>query len=316
MPNVSVALYQKASKVRADGTAPIYVRAIADRKSTLRSTGVAVEPRHWNANRQRVRAGHDLADALNARLQALLHEAQEAALGARSAEAVTAALDGPAGSLTAYFDRFIDRLRAKGDRAHWEVRKYSTTLGKLRGALGAEVSWAAVDGDALARFERYCREDRENGPNMVKKEVTRLRRVYKVAIRDGVIGPADDPFLTYEPPRGQRVERRKLPLLDVETIAALGPKEGVQDGSVEAVVRDAFVFSFYAAGMRFGDVARLKASEVSGGRAVYRMLKTSTPMSVPQAFDTGVRSPASSPALVLSSSSSACEARSIEAAFR
>ena len=41
------------------------------------------------------------------------------------------------------------------------------------------------------------------------------------------------------------------------------------------------MFSYYAAGMRFGDVARLKAPEVSDDRASYRMLKTGTPVSIP-----------------------------------
>ena len=46
-------------------------------------------------------------------------------------------------------------------------------------------------------------------------------------------------------------------------------------------MRDAFVFAFYAGGMRFSDVCRLKASDVVEGRANYRMMKTGTPMSVP-----------------------------------
>ena len=279
MSNVSVKLYQKTSKTRADGTAPVYVRVIADRKSRLVSTGVYVEPKHWNKARGRVRAGHDIADALNAKLQAALNGAREAALSARSAAAVKAALDGPAGSFTAYFEAFNDRLRARGGRGVWELKKYSTTLAKLRAAVGEAVSWAELDGDAVRAFERHCRDVAKNNPNTVRKELTRLRRVVTEAVREGVVPPASDPFLTYKKPKGQRVERRKLPLADVERIAALGPGDGVADGSDDAVARDAFVFSFYAGGMRFGDVCRLKASEVRGGRATYRMMKTGTPMS-------------------------------------
>ena len=160
MPNVSTALYLKASKAKVDGTAPVYVRVTANRKSRLVSTGIYVEPKHWNKNRLRVRSGHDLADALNAKLQAALNEVREAALSASSAKAVKTAVDGPSGSLTAFFERFVDRLRAKGATAHWEVKKYSSTLAKLRAALGRDLSWAEVDRDALASFERYCRESK------------------------------------------------------------------------------------------------------------------------------------------------------------
>ena len=267
MPNVSTALYLKISKTKADGTTPVYVRVTANRKSRLVSTGVYVEPKHWNKNKGVVRASHDLADAYNTKLQAALNEAREAALSAPSAKAVKAALDGPAGSLTAYFERFVDRLRAKGATAHWEVKKYGTTLAKLRGTLGHDLAWAEVDRDALVAFERYCRDVKKNNANTVRKELTRLRRVYSEAVRDGAIPPAADPFLVYRKPKGRRVERRKLPLADIEKLAALGPADGVADGSAEAVARDAFAFSFYAGGMRFGDVARLKAAEITGDGA-------------------------------------------------
>ncbi|MEL6616731.1 MAG: Arm DNA-binding domain-containing protein, partial [Bacteroidota bacterium] len=60
MATTSVKLYQKASKRRKDGTAPIYVRIIVDRKSSLVSTGISVEPKFWNADKGRVRASHDI----------------------------------------------------------------------------------------------------------------------------------------------------------------------------------------------------------------------------------------------------------------
>ena len=281
MPNISCAPYQKASKRKADGTAPIYVRVTANRKSRLVSTGLYVEPKHWNKARGRVRAGHDLADAYNARLQAALNGVREAALSAPSAGAVKAALDGSGGTLTAYLETYVERLRARGDRAHWERKKFSTLLAKVRSALGHDVPWAEVDRDALVAFERHCRETCGNGPNTVRKELSRLGRVFKEAVRDGVIKPAENPFLVYVKPKGQRVERRKLPLADVRKIAALGPGDGVADGSADAVARDVFVFSFYAGGVRFGDVAKLKASDVKGERVEYRMMKTGTVMSVP-----------------------------------
>ena len=281
MSNVTTKLYQKASKAKADGSAPVYVRVTANRKTRLVSTGVYVEPKHWNAGRERVRAGHDLADAYNDRLQGALNEAREAALSAGSAAAVKAAIDGPGGSFTAYFEAFIDRLRARGGRGHWETKKYAGTLAKARAALGAEIGWAELDGDALRAFERHCRDACENNANTTRKELSRFGRVVKEAVREGAIPPAADPFLVYSMPSGERVERRKLPLADVQKLAALGPADGVADGSDDAVARDTFVFSFFVCGMRFGDVAKLRAAEVGGGRAQYRMLKTNQPMDLP-----------------------------------
>lgn len=275
----SVKLVLRKDKVRSDGTAPVLLRMTAHRKSRYAATGVYVPPRDWNANRQEVRASHDIAEALNSRLAKIRNEAQTIALDATSAGAVKAALAGTGGSLTGYFERFIAGLDASGQL--WEYKKYKTTLVKLRAALGDHLAWGEVDREALVRFERYLRQTRKNAPNTVLKELTRLRRVIKQAVRDGEVKPADDPFLVYEKPKGQKVERRKLSFAEVGRMELLGADDGLVPGTLDEVARDAFVFAFYAGGMRFSDVCHLKADDVVGSRVDYRMLKTGTPMSVP-----------------------------------
>lgn len=279
VPHATVKLIQRPDKLRADGTAPVYVRITANRKTRQKATGVYVEPKHWNAKRQEVRASHDIADALNSKLRDTLNEARTLALNAPTAKAVQSRIGGVGGSLTSYFQRFIDRLDSRD--GFWEWKKYRVTLGKLQECLGREIAWREVDRDALIRFERYCREKKKNNPNTTRKELTRLRRVYKEAIRDGVIAASDDPFLTYQKPKGQKVERRKLTPEEIGKIEALTSADGLTPGTFDELTRDAFIFSYYAAGMRFSDVAQLKAVDVSEGRVQYRMLKTGTPVSVP-----------------------------------
>ena len=273
--NATAKIYLRTDRPKADGTFPVYLRVTAHRKKRYQSTGVAVEPKHWNERRSRVRASHPIADALNARLDEIEAEAKTAALRATSADAVKAAVGGVTGSLTTFFQAFVDGLDADGKL--WEHRKYKTTLTKLRGALGPSLSWAEVDVDALRRFERYLRQVKENGPNMTRKEMTRLRRVFKQAIREGVIEPASDPFLIYQKPKGQAVHRRKLELSEIEALrdADLDP------ASVTGLARDVFIWAFYVGGMRFGDVCSLRADAVKDGRASYAMMKTSTTVAVP-----------------------------------
>ena len=274
-PNATVKLFLRTDRPKADGTCPVYLRLTAHRKKRYQATGVAVEPRDWNGRRARVRASHPIADALNARLDEIEAAAKVAALGATSADAVKAAVDGGGGSLTDYFQRFVDGLDADGKL--WEHRKYQTTLAKLRAALGAPLSWAEVDADALRRFERHLRRVSKNNANTTRKELSRLRRVYRQAIREGALAAADDPFLVYGRPKGQPVHRRKLALAEVEALrdAALDP------ASVTGLARDAFVWSFYVGGMRFGDVCALRADDVRDGRATYVMMKTGTRVAVP-----------------------------------
>ena len=137
---------------------------------------------------------------------------------------------------------------------------------QARGALGQDLAWDEVDQDALVRFERYLRQVKENAPNTVRKELARLRRVYKQAARDGAIKVADDPFLLYVKPKGQRVERRKLTIDELNLLAELGAEKGLLPGTFDETARNAFVFAFYAGGMRFSDVCCLKTSCLAGER--------------------------------------------------
>lgn len=69
-------------------------------------------------------------------------------------------------------------------------------------------------------------------------------------------------------PAAKRPNRRKLTFEDIKALEA-----AAVDG-YEAVARDAFLFSFYARGMRFGDLCRLKRSDIDGARMEYVMMKT------------------------------------------
>ena len=265
----------RTSKRKADGTAPVYLRITANRRSRFLSTGVAVEPKHWNEKKQRVRASHPIAPTLNARLDNIQIEATRQAQAAPSAAAVKENLTGAGGTLTAYFDRFIDELDAAG--RFWDWKKYRVTLGKLRDCFGKELDWKQLDRQALARFERHLRERCGNGPNTVRKELQRLRRVVRQAIKDGIVPPSADPFLLYDRPPARKPDRAKLILEEVQVLEALD----LEAGSVLAVSRDAFVLAFYGGGMRFGDVCCLRLEGVRGGRLDYRMLKTGTAVSLP-----------------------------------
>lgn len=272
----SVRTLLRTSKARKDGTAPVWIRITANRKSRYLSTGIHLLPQHWNERKRQVRSSHELAAAYNARLQQLLIEAQEQALSSSSALEVKAALvgSGPS-SFTGFFQRYIDDLDTAG--RFWEWKKYRVTLGKLTDALGASLLWDELDRSALIQFERHLRETCKNNPNTIRKEMQRLRRVIKQAIQEGIIEVAADPFLTYRRPPAKKPNRRKLSLEEVDLLA----KGMFAEGTWERWARDAWLFAYYAGGMRFSDVACLRAKNIKEARVSYSMLKTGHPLSIP-----------------------------------
>ena len=268
----SIRLFLRKDKKRKDGKAPIYLRATVDRKSRYKTSGLYVKPKHWNDDRQEVRRSHELHAAYNAKLTELRLEAERAALDARSAEAIKATIDGHAGSFDSYLEHFIKEEKGRREQ-HWERKKYRTTLRKLREALGKdEIPWHEMTPETLRKLRRYCREELGNAQNTTRKELSRVRRVVRQALSDRVIDPVDDPFISFKLPKRVKPDRRRLSRDDVAAMEDL-PLSGAA-----AVARDAFVFAFYAGGMRFGDVCRMKPDHVvsddSGTRLRYTMMKT------------------------------------------
>jgi integrase len=276
MSNVTVKLLLRESKQRSDGTAPVYLRVTAHRKSRYKSTGIRIQPKHWNKGRQRVRKSHELHAAYNDKLRAIRIEAEQAALQADTAEAVKAQLEGKSGSLTSYFELFIESKRRKDE--FWQRKKYQTTLNKLQAALGRDaIDWRDFARETLERFEQYCRDERKNAVNTVRKELQRLRTFTRQAVKDGVIDGGDDPFHAYDLPQRQPPDRRRLTLQEIRKLEAAD----LPEGSDRAMARDAFLLSFYGGGIRFGDLCRLRPEHVEGGRLRYRMMKTGNPVDLP-----------------------------------
>jgi len=209
-----------------------------------------------------------LSAAYNGRLREIEIEAKTAALSHSTAAAVKAELEGSTGSATAYFEEFIVRLNRRDQ--FWEKRKYKTTLRKLQGAVGhKEIDWSEIDREALERFEKYCREVKGNNPNTTRKELSRLRRVIRQAIKEDVLSPGDNPFTRYDLPKRVPTERRRLTHQEIQALEAVD-----LEGSSLQLARDAFLLSFYGGGIRFGDLALLQGENVQDGLLRYRMMKT------------------------------------------
>src|SRR5690606_15311182 len=118
-------------------------------------------------------------------------------------------------------------------------------LGKLKDCFGESIAFEEIDGPALRKFERYLLHKKKNGVNTARKELGRLRRIVRQAEKDGQVDR--NPFRLYDLPKAKRPDRRKLSIEEVQKLEVLDLENGL------ALARDAFVFAFYARGMRFSD---------------------------------------------------------------
>lgn len=106
--------------------------------------------------------------------------------------------------------------------------------------------------------------------NTINKEFERLKQINNQALKDRII--LQDPFEEFDPPSRQRSKNTALAFDQIQAIEDLDLKPGSRLWHT----RHYFLFSFYNAGIRFGDLCKLKGKNIVDGRLKYLMSKTQT----------------------------------------
>lgn len=274
------------SRIDKRGRAPLYARVSDKRAHRTKSLSEKVRPSKWNGAKQEVRASHPDAERINADIAELKGRAAAELRrlawegGDTSAAALAAALwDEPEPSASddffAFAGRWADRLRAEGRIGYW--KRARSVLKKFRATVAGPLPLDAFTAGVLERHDRRMADDLGNSPNTRVVAFRLLRTVVRRAIKEGVMEPWDDPFLRFTPPKETKTERGRLTIEDIARIEDLN----LEPGSDLDVARDLYLFALYAAGVRFGDVVRLRwenVHEAGGGRRLqYRMGKTNAP---------------------------------------
>lgn len=270
--STTVKFVLRSSNSRSDGTAPIYLRITQNRQSRFLSTGISISPKHWNREKQKVRGNHELAGAYNAKLKKIWLEAEKYALDAFSSEEVKSKLRGSSGSFSQSLDQHLLSLRHS--ESYWSEKRYRVIQQKIQSCFGASVDWGDLN---LQLFERFMADSLGNGSNTIRKEMAMIRTLCTRAVKNGIMQADQNPFLRYEAPPSTSPERRRLDEREIDLLASVNLKSE----SPEALVRDAWMLSFYLGGMRFGDTACLRVKNFANGRCAYRMNKTGTLISLP-----------------------------------
>ena len=257
-------------KANADGHFPIWLR-VADRYRTLyHSTGEYIPRRHWNPNARRVRASHPVADELNALIEDKLAVAQGERVRLKragqpvTAEAVKAALVGSdpdkvSADLLAYADRHVEALKTRGQIR--EYKRQKAVFKKLRAWSGGALPFDRLTPRLLKDYETHLL-GLGNQPSTVNSNFRVIRTVLYAAIREGEFPQERNPFVRFKLIRKNAPDRPKLSAEQIDALERVELGGRGPAAPLVARVRDYFLFSFYAAGVRFTDVALLRRSNV------------------------------------------------------
>ena len=172
---------------------------------------------------------------------------------------------------------------------HRNFKKYNGFCNKLEGYLKSikkrDLLFAELTSSFLSRFEAYLHSlknernpDAKLHPNTIAINLNIFKTIINRAVEvDRLIKPEQNPFLGYKYSREISTTKEKLNEKEIEIIEQLELKEG----SLIWHCRNYFLFSFYLAGIRAGDLIQLRWCNVTDdGRLEYRMAKTKKDRSI------------------------------------
>ena len=151
---------------------------------------------------------------------------------------------------------------------HSTADNYATALRSLLAFHGKkDISFAEVDSRLVDAYGEWLRR-RGICKDTLSCYMRSLRAVYNKAVEQGLTEqkePFGNVFTGIS-----RTRKRSIEKADINKLRAVQ----VKPGSFMQLVRDVFLFCFYACGMPFVDVAFLKKSQIKGGILVYHRRKT------------------------------------------
>ncbi len=272
-------IIQRIQKKKASGEAPLYLRITHNRKTTFKSTGIYVLPKHWDAEKNIVSTAHPNSKRINFKLSSELNKAQKAAL---DLEIVDSSVTSKAvkkkltinGSFLNYFENYVSSL-GQTDRIA-SFKKANTVLEKVKSFLGeADLKFEEVTVSWIKEFEEYLRDELENGVNTIHSNLKILRKLMNEAIREDLFPFHLNPFLKYklvwkEVPKEYLTEEelKQFELLSFD-------KEDIRFHQWNM-----YVFACYAGGIRISDLLKLQWKNYNGTHVTFQMLKTGDTISV------------------------------------
>jgi len=204
-------------------------------------------------------------------------------LGTASSENITNTMK--AGEISPSFLAYAKQRTSEilNEGGHRNFKKYNGFCNKLEGFLKSnkktDLLFVEVTTSFLSKFEAYLHTlkneripDAKLHPNTIAINLNIFKSIVNRAIEiDKFIKPELNPFLGYKYTREVSTTKEKLNEAEISLIEELDLKEG----SLIWHCRNYFLFSFYLAGIRAGDLIQLRWCNItSEGRLEYRMAKT------------------------------------------
>lgn len=161
-------------------------------------------------------------------------------------------------------------------------KRFNTLVLKLEKYLKAkkklDMSFSDVNYEFCQRFESFLKRlHKQNNKDellsqaAVAEILTLLKTSVRKAVNMGKMLPQDNPFLQFKYSHGATKKKERLSCEEIESLEELEFDDSVH-GRLLLLTRDSFLFSFYAAGMRFEDICMLRWNNIRVEDKTVRLL--------------------------------------------
>lgn len=271
-------------KKRLDGTCPIALRIIKDRKPRYIFIGQYVLEKHWDAQLCKIKKSHPNSLRLNNLLLKKLSEANDMLIEADSSTKNTSSKEiknkiKRAGKSVSFFtvaDQRIKEYQAKGTYSVANAEQ-SITNNIEKYHKSRDLFFQDINVPFIERLKVYLAAELKQSPRTITNHLIFIRTMFNRAIQEGIVDPKYYPFA------GHNVRIRlgsgmKIGLSreEIEKIESLELEPGTNIWHT----RNIWLFSFYFAGIRVTDVLKMKWLDFKDDRLNYVMHKNNKPVSL------------------------------------
>jgi len=280
MATVKLLLYDYYKK-KDSNKSPLYIRIIHNRKPKYIALGITVNPKKdWDAGRLRVKKSYPNATRVNNYIVKKLAEAEALALDLEtknislSSQRIRNEIFGiPSGDFMKFAYTEIKRLEQKEKIG--TANRYRTVINKLKRFLkGKPFTFESFNVAFLHDYEAHLKHI-GNHTNTIHANLKALKTILYLAIREDKLPQEKNPFFKFKLKKAP-TKKDRLTMEEILKIANLHIEKDI----LLFHVRNAFLFSFYCAGIRVGDLIQLKWKNVEtildyqmGKTKQYRRLK-------------------------------------------
>ncbi len=279
MPTISIVL--RTDRINKDGEAPINFFIIKDRKTTKIATGLKIDPKYWNAEKGKVKAGADNSARLNSFLHTKYTELEDQLL---EQETTTKSLttrqikEKIYGKKPEDFFAFADETvnAYKDDGKISTYITHNSTIKTLKDYVkGSAIMFQDITPDFLAKYEKYLQNKQNLKINTIHKHLKFLRKIFNDALRLDKIEYQHNPFTKYK----LKLEKTSRSFLSDDELKAIENVATVKGEKMD-LHKKMFIFAAYTGGLRVSDVLKLRWQNFDGVHINITIHKTKSQLSI------------------------------------